>query len=123
MLSLHEDVIKAERTRVLRGFDYINTCYSQVLEYTGQEISFWKMKPIIVFSVIFQAGSAAAAVCPFSLLKRAGLLNPRDEAAYDAVKADPNAAEEIFASHHQARDPEKLGDGLLDLPLGGGLCK
>lgn len=81
------------------------------------------MKPVILLAVALQAGSAAAAACPFSLLKRAGLLNKKDEAAYDAVKADPKAAEELFASHNYARDSDASLGGLLDLPLGGGLGK
>lgn len=83
------------------------------------------MKPVILLAVALQAGSAAAAACPFSLLKRAGLLNKKDEAAYDAVKADPKAAEELFASHNHnhARDSDASLGGLLDLPLGGGLGK
>lgn len=81
------------------------------------------MKPVVLLAVILQAGFTAAAACPFSLLKRAGLLNKRDEAAYDAVKADPKAADEIFASHNHARDSDKFTRGLLDLSLGGGLCK
>lgn len=54
------------------------------------------MKFVTPYGVALLAGSAAAAVCPFSLMKRAGLLNKDDEAAYDAVKANPEAANDII---------------------------
>lgn len=90
------------------------------------------MKIFYIFGTAVLANSATAAVCPFSLLKRAGLLSEDDEAKYDAVKADSRVAEELFRAHHaQAARQEKRSateligprsdDGLLDLPLGGGL--
>lgn len=90
------------------------------------------MKTFHIFGAVALASSATAAVCPFSLLKRAGLLSADDEAKYDAVKADSTLADELFRAHHaQSARQEKRSateligprsdDGILDLPLGGGL--
>lgn len=87
------------------------------------------MKFSLAIGTILLASSATAAVCPISLLKRAGLLNKEDEAAYDAVKADRGAAEDLFHAN-QKKQSKRAGsvligprsaDGLLDLPFGGGL--
>lgn len=83
------------------------------------------MKPSIFISVNLFASCSLALVCPFSLLKRAGLLNAEDEAAYDKVAANPAAAEDIFRERHYKKSDSLIGprssNGLLDLPLGGGL--
>ena len=73
-----------------------------------------------------------AAACPYEHLKRTGLLSPEDEAKFDAVKRDPAAADALFHAHQLDRreassESTKLAgpmskDGILDLPLGGGLC-
>ena len=90
------------------------------------------MKLVTISTIALLASSATAATCPFSLLKRAGLLQRDDEAAFDAVRANPRQVDAILKSHYQKRSgtphTEKLhgprsADGLLDLPLGGGLCK
>lgn len=87
------------------------------------------MKSAVLLSVIF-ASCSLALVCPFSLLKRAGLLNPEDEAAYDRVAANPSSAEDIYLERHYKKSDSpdsgsligpRSSEGLLDLPLGGGL--
>ncbi|KZF18932.1 hypothetical protein L228DRAFT_271566 [Xylona heveae TC161] len=65
-------------------------------------------------------------------MRRAGLLSEEDAAKFDAVKRDPAAADALFEAHRRdaaesdpTAEPELVGirkrDGLLDLPLGGGL--
>ncbi|KZF25187.1 hypothetical protein L228DRAFT_280444 [Xylona heveae TC161] len=66
-------------------------------------------------------------------MRRAGLLSAEDAAKFDAVRRDPRAANVLFEAHRRevdpdsspAAEPELVGirkrDGLLDLPLGGGL--
>jgi hypothetical protein len=66
--------------------------------------------------------------CPFEDLRRSRMLSVEDAAKFDDVKRNPAAAEEHLNSHKRRAgvDKEKRQDllgGLLDLPLGGGLCK
>lgn len=81
-------------------------------------------------------GSAAAlmgfasAACPYQFMKRAGFLDEETLAKFDEYKRDPKFAESIEEETHskqQKRSDTLIGprsdDGLLDLPLGGGLCK
>ena len=73
--------------------------------------------------------SVSYAVCPFELMRRSGLLSEDDLAKFDAVKRDPEAAEELFQAHKREAAPEPVPDniigpilgGALDLPFGGGL--
>ena len=76
----------------------------------------------------------AFAACPFSELKRSGTLSEEDIAKFEAVKRDPKAAEALFKAHQAGKreaspEPKPAGiigpilNGVLDLPLGGGLRK
>ncbi|KAF2148597.1 hypothetical protein K461DRAFT_330031 [Myriangium duriaei CBS 260.36] len=89
------------------------------------------MKSSFVLALVSLSASVLAGPCPFEHMKRAGLLSPEDEAKFDAVKRDPKMADILFKQHrreivakseniHELRGPRKR-DGLLDLPLGGGL--
>ena len=79
-------------------------------------------------------GLAYSAACPFEDLRRSGLLSAEDAARFDAIKRDPKAADVLLKAHRRdtnaAAAPRSSSDligpllnGLLDLPLGGGLCK
>ncbi|KAL9110477.1 MAG: hypothetical protein Q9227_005021 [Pyrenula ochraceoflavens] len=87
-------------------------------------------------AVLFWAGFIACAsgsACPYELMRRAGLLSAEDAAKFDAVKRDASAAGVLLEAHQQRTEagpepkPALVGirkrDGILDLPLGGGLCK
>lgn len=93
------------------------------------------MKLSILASAAVFAGYASGAACPFQLMKRAGLLDPEIIASFEGVDKDPKIAENLlkarsWTGEHQGtkRSPETLigprdVNGLLDLPLGGGLCR
>lgn len=79
------------------------------------------------------AGLACGA-CPFSELKRSGVLSEDDIAQFEAVKRNPKAAEALVKAHQAekreaAAEPNPASivgpilNGVLDLPLGGGLRK
>jgi hypothetical protein len=87
------------------------------------------MKLLSVAFVAGFIGLAQGTACPFSLLKRAGILTDADAAKFEAVKRDPAAAEALFQEYqrqeaNEKREPQSSGllGGLLgELPLGGGL--
>ena len=74
------------------------------------------------------AGCAYGA-CPFAELRRSGFLSEDDIAKFEAVKRDPKAAEALLKAHQaEKREPAPQSciigpilNGVLDLPLGGGL--
>lgn len=78
--------------------------------------------------------TTAFALCPFEAMKRSGMLTEADLAKFEAVKRDPGAAEELFNAYNKKKraaspEPAPAGvigpivNGVLDLPLGGGLRK
>lgn len=80
--------------------------------------------------------SAAFAVlaygaCTFTELRRSGVPSEDDIAKFEAVKRNPKAAETLFKAHQAKKrepvpQPGIIGpivNGILDLPLGGGLRK
>ena len=85
---------------------------------------------LVIFAASLPAFAASVA-CPFAELHRAGLLSPDEASKFEAVRRDPKAAEVLFEHHKRevAPTPQAGGligptlDGILDLPLGGGLCK
>ena len=89
------------------------------------------MKLSLATTAFALASYTYGAVCPFELLKRGGLLSEADTAKFDAVKRNPQLAEALFEAHRQEATSDIRGetsvvgprdlDGLLDLPLGGGL--
>lgn len=83
-------------------------------------------------SILFVSPSASAAACPYAEAFKSGLLDRDLAYKYEAVKHDPENAARLIGAHHQAKraDPQQGGlaglvgpivDGVLDLPLGGGL--
>ena len=89
------------------------------------------MKLITLFISAGLLAIAHGAVCPFEDLRRSGLLSAEDAAKFDAVKRNPAAAETFIETHKQKdKSKEKrqglispIINGILDLPLGGGLRK
>jgi hypothetical protein len=88
------------------------------------------MKPSILFLVWGFCSLAHSAACPFEDLRRSGMLSAEDAAKFDAIKRNPAAAEAYLNVHkreagyeHEKEKRQSLLGGLLDLPLGGGLCK
>ena len=88
------------------------------------------MKIIILTLLASLAVPTYGAACPFEMLKRAGLLSDSDIEKFEAVKRDPQAAEALFEAHRREAEPQPepglpgpASSSLLDLPLGGGLCK
>ncbi|KAI9696140.1 MAG: hypothetical protein M1820_008281 [Bogoriella megaspora] len=92
------------------------------------------MKSITLILAVGLPTFVASVACPFAELHKAGLLSPDDAAKFEAVKRDPAAAEILFQAHQAHRReaapepaPQNGGligpivDGVLDLPLGGGL--
>ena len=62
-----------------------------------------------ILTVLANLSLAVAASCPYSQLKKAGLLNRAELAKYEELKRDRGHFE------------ERSTNGLLALPLGGGL--
>ena len=88
------------------------------------------MKAITITLLVGLTAQVYGAACPFELLKRSGLLSEEDTAKFEAVKRDPKAAETLFEARRRDANPQLLSgltgpisNGILDLPLGGGLCK
>ena len=92
------------------------------------------MKTITILSAAAFVGQAYGAACPYELLHRSGLLSEGDAEKFEAVKRDPTKAETLFRAHRRkdgdtpeapSADLAERGpaDGILDLPLGGGLRK
>ena len=87
-----------------------------------------------IFTVSLPA-LAVSVACPFEELHRAGVLSSDDAAKFEAVKRDPRAAEVLLKLHRREAEPGPapasqsggligpVVNGILDLPLGGGLCK
>ena len=71
----------------------------------------------------------ASVSCPYAELYSTGLLSKDDAAKFEAVKRDPKAADALLKAHKREPSPQSGGligpivGGLLDLPLGGGLCR
>ena len=88
------------------------------------------MKVIIIALLTGLTAQVYGAACPFELLKRSGLLDKEDVAKFEAVKRDPQAAEALFEAQRREANPKPepgligpIFNDILDLPLGGGLCK
>jgi hypothetical protein len=86
------------------------------------------MKSSSLFFAMGFCSLAHGVACPFADLRRSGMLSVEDAAKFDDVKRNPAAAEEYLSGHKGGAGVEKekrqdLLGGLLDLPLGGGLCK
>lgn len=85
-------------------------------------------------SVVLLATEAHAVACPYAGAHKAGLLDRDLADKFEAVRNDPDNAHEIIGEHQaktRRADPDQGGlaglvgpiiDGVLDLPLGGGLC-
>lgn len=91
------------------------------------------MKSSAVIFTVTLPTLAASVACPFAELHRAGLLNHDEAAKFEAVKRNPQAAEVLLELHRREAEPEPAPQsggligpvigGILDLPLGGGLCE
>ena len=85
-------------------------------------------------SVLLLVDPSNAAACPFSEAHRAGLLDRSLADKFEAVQKDPRNADRLIGARHagaKRQDPQQGGvaglvgpiiDGVLNLPLGGGLC-
>lgn len=85
-------------------------------------------------SAVLLTKEAHAVACPYAEAHKAGLLDRDLADKFEAVRNDPGNAHKIIGEHQanaKRADPQQGGlaglvgpiiDGVLDLPLGGGLC-
>lgn len=129
LTSVSDSHIKAS---TILAFDY--KLYFQHITPQLHVIMVAKAIITALTSVLLLVDPSNAAACPFSEAHRAGLLDRNLADKFEAVQKDSRNADRLIGARHagaKRQDPQQGGvaglvgpiiDGVLNLPLGGGLC-
>jgi hypothetical protein len=113
---------------------WITSCISNILTPQLHIIMVAKTIITALTSVLLFVDTSNAAACPFSDAHKAGLLDSDLAVKFEAAQKDPKNADRLIGAHYagvKRQNPQQgevaglvgpIIDGVLNLPLGGGLC-